>query len=284
MEILRVFNNNVVLARHPRRGEVILVGRGLGFQARPGAPVDTGRVVRTFVPDDGRDPDHLAELLADVPPEYVALMSEAMTAAGLRAQVHDSPTLVIALADHLAFAIKRRAAGITMDYPLLAEVSTLYPTEYADARRLRTSLAELGVDLPEGEAVAFTLHLVNAGFATGDLSETYRMTGVIQQMLGVIARTFDIELDPASASVGRFITHVRYLFARIAQHAQLAEDHAAINLAIRQAHPTALRCAERLADILELRLGSGLTEDELAYLTLHIARVAAGRTAHPLPH
>ena len=34
MEILRVFNNNVVLAKDRGR-EVILTGRGLGFKAKP---------------------------------------------------------------------------------------------------------------------------------------------------------------------------------------------------------------------------------------------------------
>jgi beta-glucoside operon transcriptional antiterminator len=40
VEVLRVFNNNVVLARGDDRGEVILTGRGLGFQAKPGQQVD----------------------------------------------------------------------------------------------------------------------------------------------------------------------------------------------------------------------------------------------------
>ena len=54
MEILRVFNNNVVLAKGGDGGEVILTGRGLGFQAKPGQTVDESKVVRTFVPLDGR--------------------------------------------------------------------------------------------------------------------------------------------------------------------------------------------------------------------------------------
>lgn len=37
MEILRVFNNNVVLAKGGDGGEVILTGRGLGFQGQAGA-------------------------------------------------------------------------------------------------------------------------------------------------------------------------------------------------------------------------------------------------------
>lgn len=75
MEILRVFNNNVVLAKGGDGGEVILTGRGLGFQAKPGQTVDESKVVRTFVPSDGRDPDHLAQMLADIPPKSSAWSS-----------------------------------------------------------------------------------------------------------------------------------------------------------------------------------------------------------------
>ncbi|HBX81690.1 MAG TPA: transcription antiterminator BglG, partial [Propionibacteriaceae bacterium] len=40
MYILRVFNTNVVLARDGGGREVVLTGRGLGYQARPGQQVD----------------------------------------------------------------------------------------------------------------------------------------------------------------------------------------------------------------------------------------------------
>ena len=83
MEILRVFNNNVVLAKGGDGGEVILTGRGLGFQAKPGQTVDESKVVRTFVPSDGRDPDHLAQMLADIPPEIIRVVVESMQEAGL---------------------------------------------------------------------------------------------------------------------------------------------------------------------------------------------------------
>ena len=79
MDILRVFNNNVVLARDGDQ-EVILTGRGLGFKAKPGQRVDDSKVVRKFVPSDGRDPDHVAELLADIPPETIRLVTDAMRA------------------------------------------------------------------------------------------------------------------------------------------------------------------------------------------------------------
>lgn len=274
MEILRVFNNNVVLARDEAGGEVILTGRGLGFQARPGQTVDEAKVIRVFRPDDGRDPDHLAELLAGIPPEYVQLTAAAMADAGLDGRASGSPTLLIALADHVAFAVRRTQVGMEITYPLLCEVKNLYADEYAAGVRLLAAVNDrLDGPLPDGEAVALALHLVNAGFSTDDLSYTYTMTGVIQQMVTVIEQRYGVTLDPGSVSVGRFVTHLRYLFVRIHQHRQLDETHSTIGDAIRAAHPEALACAERLGSILELRLGAALTDDEVAYLTLHVARV-----------
>ena len=276
MKVLRVFNNNVVLAADDDGGEVILTGRGLGYQVRPGQDVDMGRVARTFVPADGRDPDHLAQLVAGIPPEHFQLVAAAMSAAGMDAKAAASPTLVIALADHISFAIRRQELDMLLEYPLLGEVQNLYADEYAQASALLTAVNDrLERPLPGGEAVALALHLVNSGFSTGDLSYTYTMTGVILQMVAVIEQTFGFSLDLGSVSVGRFITHLRYLFVRIHQHRQLAAEHSKIGVAIREAYPLALECADRLAAILELRLGAPLTDDEISYLTLHVARVVA---------
>ena len=177
MEILRVFNNNLVLALDEHGRDVILTGRGLGFQARPGQQVDTSKIVRTFVPLDGRDPDHLAELLAGIPPEHIQLVSAALADVGLDA-VSRTPATVSALADHVGFALRRINLGMQINYPMLAEVKHLYAEEYAQAEALVSAInVHSGVQLPQDEAVGLALHLVNVGFATGDLSYTYKMTG-----------------------------------------------------------------------------------------------------------
>jgi len=276
VKVLRVFNNNVVLARDGGGRDVILTGRGLGYQARPGREIDPVAVQRMFVPVDGRDPNHLAELLASIPPENIQLVGEALTEVGLDDPVLRNPALVIALADHVSFAVRRLEHGLTIDYPLFAEVKNLYGREYHQALALLAAVNKrLDRPLPDGEAVALALHLVNAGFATGDLSYTYTMTAVISQLIEVIEQTFDLHLGEGSVSVGRFITHLRYLFVRIQQHQQLVDQPSVISSAIQESFPRATQCAERISAILELRLGAPLTADEISYLALHVARVAA---------
>lgn len=285
MEILRVFNNNVVLAKDAT-GEKIITGRGIGFKARPGQSVDSSKVVRVFVPAEGRDPDYIATMLTEIPLAHITLVTDAVTAAGLPESMTKNASLLVALADHIGFAIMRAANGQRADYPLLAEVSQLYSEEYAQAQAILSHINRALNDrriapLPRSEAVAITLHLVNAGFSTGDLSFTYTMTGMLQQLLAIIESDFGIALEPETVNVGRFITHLRYLFVRIAKHEQLKDHSSAIGRAIRDSAPEAFRCAQRISAVIELRLGSGLTEDEVSYLTLHIARIVQAAAVSP---
>jgi beta-glucoside operon transcriptional antiterminator len=276
MKILRVFNNNVVLARDQARGDVVLTGRGLGFQAKPGQQVDAAHVAMVFVADPGRDVDLFGSLVAAIPPEHVALADEALASTRKDVDPLISSATVVALADHISFAIKRVRQGIAFEYPLRAEVAHLYPDELAAARRVVDFVNErIQETLPEDEAVAIALHLVNAGFATGDLSYTYQMTWLFPQLFDVVEQSSGSIIDRHTVNAARFITHLRYFFVRAHHGSQLDEgsDHDPIASAIRSAYPWAYVAATRLQAVLELRLGQPLTEDEVTYLTLHVARM-----------
>ncbi|MDK8897016.1 PRD domain-containing protein [Corynebacterium sp. MSK004] len=270
MQLLRVFNNNVVLARRGAE-DVIVTGRGIGFQAHPGTEVDPAKVVKVFVPDSGRDPDHLAAMIAGIPGEYVQLVIDAMHSVDMSEALRSKLTLVVAIADHIHGAVNR---GNAVSYPLEAEVRHLYAEDFALAQQLLTAInGGLHKPLAPDEAVAITLHLVNAGFAVGDLSGTYRMTGLIQQILAVIGSHINTELNSEDISVARFITHLRYLFVRMAEHQQLDSDDRQVATAISARYPDAVETAQMVANLIELRLDNTLTPDEVSYLTLHIARL-----------
>ena len=273
MKVLRVFNNNVVLARDGDR-DVVVTGRGVGFKATQGMNVDPAKIVKIFVPADGRDPDHSAQMLANIPGVFIHIVIDAMEQVGMGMEARNKLTLVVALADHVSNAVARQSAS---GYPLRAEVEHLYEQDFLTAQRLLAAINErLDTPLDEAEAVALTLHLVNAGFATGDLSYTYRMTGLIQQLIDIIGSHFGTELSSHDVSVARFITHLRYLFVRLQQHKQLDEGHSAVGAAILKAYPQAATCTRQLVHVIELRMGQPLTDDEKAYLTMHVARLAPG--------
>ena len=274
MEILRVFNNNVVLSRDVNGREVILTGRGLGFQVKPGQQVDPAKVTRTFVPEDGRNTDNFGAMVAAIPPEHLLLADQALEAGRTQMPIPSSSVLSIALADHLSFAIKRQSQGLSFDYPLRAEVSHLYPSELAAARLVLAYInARLETPLVADEAVPIALHIVNAGFVTGDLSYTYQMTDVFAQLFDVLEHAYERPFDRDTVNAARFITHLRYFFVRAKSGRQLEEQGSKLQAAIVESYPDAYSTALKLQSVLELRLGEPLTDDEVTYLTLHVARM-----------
>ena len=59
----------------------------------------------------------------------------------------------------------------------------------------------------------------------------------------------------------------------MAEHQQLDSDDRQVATAISARYPDAVETAQMVANLIELRLDSTLTPDEVSYLTLHIARL-----------
>ncbi|QJC22373.1 PRD domain-containing protein [Arcanobacterium buesumense] len=282
MKVLRIFNNNVVLARQDSGREVIVTGRGVGFKTAPGQEINSDLIARVFVPVDGRDPDHVGTLIAQLRHNVRDLVYRAMVAANFTEEQLSSPTLFISLCDHIDLALRRRETGQILHYPLQAEVEHLYQSEYREAVTFLNKLNELLLadgdeQLPAHESIAVALHLVNAGFAAGDLAQTYTMTGLIQQIIDLIGASFDVRLDQTSINTARLITHMRYLFLRIIQGKQLDDDTTTIGDTIRHSLVQEYACAESIGQLVSLRLGQELNSNEKAYLALHISRVTSMR-------
>ncbi|AKE42217.1 transcriptional antiterminator, BglG family [Corynebacterium kutscheri] len=283
MKIVRVLNNNVVLAIDEHHQEAVLTGWGVGFQKKPGELVDKQKINRVFRPEADRDSDNLADQLAHINPLFLAAADDALKKVAATLDIPATSASVIALADHLDVAQQRYQAGDTSVHPLHAEVVHLYATEYQAAQNiLREVNTQLSLQLPEEEAIAIALHLVNAGFRTDSLLETYRMTGIFQQLFKIISASFGIEVNQHSISAARFITHLRYFFVRVNQNKQLNEGMHVLQDSMELTHPEAVRCAAKLAAVLELRLGAEVSADELAYLSLHVARLVQenGNSSH----
>lgn len=277
VEVLRVFNNNVVLARD-NGGREVVSGRGVGFQAKAGGIVDESKIVRRFVPADEVNPTGFAALVAEIPPEHLALADDALKVAQGRLRDIGGSALFIAIADHLSFAIKRRRQGIEIGYPLLVEVAHLYPDELDTAQDMLAEVnKKLGPDeqLPSEEIVALAMHLVNAGFASGNLAPTYKMTEVLKQVFDVVEQSLGRQFDRQSVNAARFVAHLRYFFVRVHDRRQLDEGHVGVQQAIAEANPMAYQVARHLQAMLELRLDQPVTEDEVTYLTMHVARLSS---------
>ncbi|HMR47919.1 MAG TPA: PRD domain-containing protein [Arachnia sp.] len=278
MKILQVFNNNVVLAVDELGREVVLTGRGLGFQRRRGDEVEEARIGRRFVPAD--NPGAVAQLLADIPPDLLTLVDVQFSAAVRSLGAAMPPLAIIAAADHIFQAIERVRRGETMDYPLRVEVAHLLPEELRVAEELLARLnSHLPVTLPDGEATALAMHLFHAVTGNASMEQTFVHTALIRQIFDLIAEAQGPGFDPGSIDAARFAAHLRYFFARAESGRQFHGDVGAIGRVLTVENPSAYQLALRIRSLLELRLNFPVSEDEVVYLTIHLARLVMASRA-----
>ncbi|GGH56245.1 PRD domain-containing protein [Rothia aerolata] len=276
MKIAHIYNNNVVLAVNAAGEQSVVIGRGLAFNKKKGQELDTDKIEQTFVPEQTAD-DYSQALLAEIPSEVLALATELEDYARGQLGFSMSHSLVLPMSDHLNYALQRAREGVEMDFPLAFEVEHLYPREVAFGRyALKRVKEQLGVELPDGEATAFAMHLVNTMFSEADLAKAYKMTELFAQIFTVIAFAYGNPIDQSHVSVARFVTHLRYLFVRVESVQALTGRPAvpAVQKAVKDSYPKADSCALKVKTLLEMHLGVELSADEQTYLTIHIARLA----------
>lgn len=279
MRISRIYNNNVALTVNHLGQEAVVIGRGIAFGKRKGQMIDPAAIEQTFVPERGMSGERLSLTLSEIPAEILSI------ATGLESRVRAdgvlelSNSFIIPLADHLHYAVMRAREGVRVDYPLAPEVTLLYPREVEYGRSVIAAVREhLQVQMDPGEAIPLALHLVNAQFATADMSQAFRMTEVFAQVFEIIEASYERTLDPDSVSAARFITHLRYLFVRASREGEPQEidgvSQPSLLAALRADAPRAFACAQKVLLVLQMQLNHSLTRDELTYLTIHIARLA----------
>lgn len=75
----------------------------------------------------------------------------------------------------------------------------------------------------------------------------------------------------------RFVTHLRYVFARISAGSQIVEQGTTLLQAITNEHPEAVRCAYKVKYLIEAAFAVDLTADETAFVGMHLARLLKAR-------
>ncbi len=280
MRISRIYNNNVVLTVDHHGKESVMIGRGIAFGKRKGQLVDPSAVEQTFVPEQGMSGERLSMTLSEIPAEILSIATLLESKVRAEGVLELSNSFILPLADHLHYAVVRARDGVRVEYPLAPEVTVLYPREVEYGRTVLQMVRErLQVELDPNEAIPLALHLVNAQFATADMSQAFRMTEVFAQVFEIIEASYERKIDPDSMSAARFVTHLRYLFVRASRaSANHAEDdevsQPSLLAALRADAPRAYACAQKVLLVLQMQLKHSLTRDELTYLTIHIARLA----------
>lgn len=287
MKIKKPINNNILCAVDDKGNEVIVTGRGIGFGRKTGETIDPKRVEKLYRMEDRAVQRRLRELIEQIPLEHLELTEELI--AHIKAQIPQplNESLLITLADHISFAIKRKREGIAFSNPLKGAVMSYYPAEYQLGRYC---LAEIerrcGAALKEDEASFIALHIVNAELNT-KMSEMYAITELIEGIIQVVEYYYQKRFDRDSLEFSRFVVHLRYFAQRLYQDKIMPDTEDEHDVMFRQLIARNCRqhykCAQCIADYVRNACKKELSCEELVYLTIHLKRVAgvAGENLPP---
>ncbi|EFB74406.1 BglG family transcription antiterminator LicT [Subdoligranulum variabile] len=280
MRIKKVINNNILCVIDEKGNEMIVAGKGLGFGRKVAQFVDPAQVEKVYRMEDKTGQRRLRELVEQIPIEHLDL-TEAMIAE-IKAAIHQplNESLLITLADHISFAIQRKAQGIEFKNPLAGSILCYYPTEYQLGQRCLAMVKErFGVELSPDEAAFIALHIVNAELNT-DMSEMYDITRLIEGVIQVVEYYYRDRgaFDRESLTFHRFVVHLRYFAQRLFQGKLMTdsadESEAAFRALIARNCKEHYKCAQCVADYIEKTWHQTLSQEELIYLTIHLKRVA----------
>jgi beta-glucoside operon transcriptional antiterminator len=275
MTNIRKCNNNIILAIENGQ-EVIALGKGIGFNIRPGDEVDVSLVKKVFVPKETGQMNRFKDILADLPYEHVMLAGKIVDFGKKRLEQTLNQSIVIALADHLSFAINRLTDHLNIQMPLAWDIKHVYPTEFAIGKEALTIIKqETGIDFPEEEAAAIALHFINAEFDFEDMPNTIKMAGIIKKSLEIVESHYKTVFNENIPDFNGFITLLRNTIMRFIYHKneKQVKDDTELHGLLCKRYAYAFTCAEKVASFVEKEYGWSFTMNDISFLTLYISRI-----------
>ena len=279
MLVRQILNNNVVSAVDDNGLEVILTGRGLGFNTRNGARIHLHEAEKIFRLQDSGISARFKDLVSEVPIDILQLTADIVSLAHETLKHKLSEGLYVTLADHLYFALERHKNNALLANPLEWEVRHFYTAEYAIGRQaLGMVVARTGTVLPDSEACSIALHIVNAGL-NDNLGKTTKITQLLCQLQQIVKYFFTLTRDEHSLNYQRFITHLKFFAQRVIDGEVLNNDDEELFTLAQQRYARTFECVEAIGTFVKKHYHHSMSHSEKLYLTVHIENIVQ-RSAH----
>lgn len=272
-KITKVINNNIVCSLDEKGQEVILRGRGIGFQKKKGEEIPEREVEKVYKMTGTKRMNRLEQLLEEIPPEYVDVSTEIIEYAAQTLQKRLSGNLYITLTDHISFAISRKQDSLEYQNVMLPEIKCFYRPEYEiGLYALDLIEKQLGIRLIQDEAGFIALHIVNAELET-NMSDMYQITELIRDVFEIIRIYYGRDYNPDSLDYERFVTHLKYFSQRLFQNAVVKTDQGGLGEMLRLHYTQDYNCALKIKNFVQTKYKKIVSEEEVSFLTIHLHRL-----------
>ncbi|MBR2824915.1 MAG: PRD domain-containing protein [Solobacterium sp.] len=273
MIIKKIVNNNVVVSSNDN-DEIIVIGKGIGFNGKVGEEINPNLIEKTYVLQDVAEENSFQTLLGEIPYEVIEFGIKATEYISNNLNKKINKRILIPLTDHIYSSLQRYKDGVQFDNNLSLNVSHIYKDEYKIAKDIVQMMnEEFNVEIGNEEATFITLHILNAEMNI-DLKDTYTATNIIDMSVSTVEKFFNVKLDTESINFARFVNHLQFFAERMIKNTYLEDDLGDIvNKQMRYQYPKQYACAKEIGKKIEEEYNWQVAENEYTYLTIHIVRL-----------
>lgn len=275
MRVVKVLNNSLVMALDEQGQEVILFGKGIGFQKKTGGILEKADIEKIYELRDKKISRNIIQLAADTDEVFFELAKEIIDYGQSQYGMELMDHLYLVLTDHLSYAVQRVRNGIKFQNFYTFEMRKFNPHEF-EIGQFALELVEkrTGVRLPEDEAGNIAFHFINSQQSNPYNSENQVINSVVQDILNIVKYHFRIVFNEEGMAYSRCVTHLRLLIQRLLRGEMLPDER---NLFLYQQIIDNCKrergCICKIAVYIRKRFQVELTNQEEMYLTIHIHRV-----------
>lgn len=277
MRIIKILNNNVIIALNEEAEEVILMGNGLGFQMKTDSTIQTEKIEKVFKLESKVEQEQIEKLFSEIPEDIIRVSYELINYAKKKLNKNLKDSAFIAIADHLHSAIQRDKNGIKVKNFLLWDIKRFFPDELQIGQKVTAIVNEkFNTNLSEDEAGFVALHITNASLDSG-YEDAVSLTQLIEEILTVIKYTLRVNFSENDIYFQRFITHLKFFSQRVlTNQIHLEEENKVQNELfelVTTQYPEAFEVTKKVAEFLQTRRDYIISKDEQVYITIHLARI-----------
>lgn len=270
--VQKVLNNNVVIADHPIYKEVVLIGKGIGFNQKSGSQITNDVAEKTFLLRDEKERENYVNLLPNIDERMIDFMNDVLIHIEKRMNRSLNEHIHVALTDHIAFAVNRVKQQIRFSNPFLYETESLYPKEYQVAHEVIDMIeGKFDLRFPEGETGFIALH-IHSAVTDKSIRDINRHNKLIGDLVDLTEKTLAIKLDKQSINYHRLVQHFHRAIDRIYNGEELGEE-LRLKEMLKQEYPICYNLAWKLIKIMQNQLNKNVDAAEVVYITIHLHRL-----------
>lgn len=275
MQIEKVLNNNVVIAKDKHGQDIIVMGSGIAFQKKRGEQIDSCKIERIFTQNDSHLSTKIQSALKNIPVEYFEFTEKEIQYAQEKLQCKFNDQLYLSLMDHICFTIKRYHENMLIQNRLLFETKLMYPNEFKVGLKVVEDMNKtFNVSLPEDEAAFIALHFVNANLGTEN-KRSKKQDQLVQDMLTIIKNYLKLSINDETLQYVRLVTHLKFFAQRITENQMQTTSSGDVQLfdVVKDKYKQSFECVQRICQYLQIEYGYKVNDEEKMYLTIHIERI-----------